>query len=524
MSVLGMSIVAGRPVAGSAGTVSGVNPASGEILSPAFGLVGAAEVDAAAAAAVAAFDVYRATAPSARAVFLRRIADELDVRRDELVARAGLETGLPPARLVGEQSRTANQLRAFATELELGAHQEVRIDHALPDRLPTPRPDIRQRQVPLGPVVVFGASNFPLAFSTAGGDTASALAAGCPVIVKAHNSHPGTAELAGQAIAAAVTATDLPSGVFSLLFGPGNSIGQALAAHPAVKAIAFTGSRAGGTALMRTASERPEPIPVYAEMSSINPVVLLPGALEDDLDAVVCGFVGSLTLGAGQFCTNPGLVFVPAGSVDRVSAAVDAAIGASVGQTMLSQRIADAYHDGISRVERNGARRGAVGHVGQGENAPAPTVFRTSAAHLLDTPDLQHEVFGSAALFVTYSDAAELAASLEQMEGQLTVSVHARPGDEDAVRAVLPVLERKAGRVLYNEWPTGVEVTDAMTHGGPYPATSDSRTTSVGTLAITRFQRPVTYQGFPDSLLPDPVREGNPWHLPRRVDGHIVLS
>lgn len=523
MTLYGYSTIAGRTVVGAAGSMRAMNPRTGEFLEPEFGLVGTSEVDAAAQAATAAFDTYRATPPQERADLLRRIADELDARRDEIVQRAGEETGLPAGRLNGEHARTAGQLRKFADELLLGAHQEVRIDHAMPDRIPTPRPDIRQRQIPLGPVAVFGASNFPLAFSTAGGDTASALAAGCPVIVKAHNSHPGTAELVGQAVTAAVAASKLPGGVFSQLFGPGQDIGQALAAHPAVKAIAFTGSRAGGTALMRTASQRAEPIPVYAEMSSINPVVLLPGVLSDDLDRLVDGFVGSLTLGAGQFCTNPGLVFVPTAWAEKVSQATDARIAASVGQTMLSKHIYDAYNAGINRVERSGAKRIATGAPGPTSNAPAPAVFRTPVAHLLATPDLQNEVFGSAALFVTYDGTAELTAALERLEGQLTVSIHARPDDHDTVREILPILERKAGRLLYNGWPTGVEVTDAMTHGGPYPATSDSRTTSVGTLAITRFQRPVSYQGFPEALLPEPVQDPNPWHLPRRIDGRIAL-
>lgn len=522
MPVIGKSIIAGRRVTGTSGSVFGINPANDERLSPEFHLVGTSEVDAAAEAARDIFDQYRATSPVERAGFLRRIADNMDTMRDEIVDRAHLETGLTEARLASELARTTGQLRKFADELILGDHRQARVDHELPDRMPAPRPDIRQLQVPLGPVAVFGASNFPLAFSTAGGDTASALAAGCPVIVKAHNSHPGTAELAGQAISDAVRTCGLPAGTFSLLFGPGTSVGQALAAHPAIKAIAFTGSRAGGTALMRTASARPEPIPVYAEMSSINPVVLLPGSLSADLEGIARGFEGSLTLGAGQFCTNPGLVFVPAEWTERVSAAIDAVVAQAIGQTMLSQNIYDAYNEGVSRVHRTGAQTVSEGRKGPTDNAPAPAVFQTSAAHLLDTPDLQHEVFGSAALLVSYRDTDELKESLDSMEGQLTISVHATPIDSYTVRAILPTLERKAGRLLYNGWPTGVEVTDAMTHGGPYPATSDSRTTSVGTLAIYRFQRPVTYQGFPDTLLPQALQESNPWNLPRRVDGALA--
>lgn len=517
MSVVGRSIIVGEAVAGTAGSVSGVNPANGEILSTIFSLVDAAGVGAAAGVAAGAFDEYRATTPTQRAEFLRKIADELDRRRDEIVGRAILESGLSSARITVEHARTAGHLCKFADELMLGAHQDVHIDHALPGRKPAACPDIRQRQISLGPIAVFSASNFPLAFSTAGGDTASSLAAGCTVIVKAHNSHPGTAELTGQAIASAVAACHLPAGTFSLLFGTGNSIGQALAGHPAIKAIAFTGSRACGTALMRIAAERPEPVPVFAEMSSINPVVLLPGALDSNLDAIAHGFVESLTSGAGQVRTNPGLVFVEASWTDRVVDAFDEIVTQSVGQTRLSERIVGSYNDGISRLRGRGTESVAHGKAGGGRNAPAPAVFRASATDLAATPDLQHEVSGSAALYVTHRDTAELVTSLEQIGGQLTVSLHAIPADHDAVRVLLPVLERKAGRVLCNGWPTGVEVTDAMIHGGPYPATSDSRTTPVGTLAISRFQRPVTYQGVPDALLPDAVQDSNRWQLPRRI-------
>jgi alpha-ketoglutaric semialdehyde dehydrogenase len=523
MPITGRSIIAGEPVIGSHGSLQAINPATEKPLSPEFTFIGTAEVEAAAKQAEAAFDAYRATTPEQRAVFLETIATNLADIKDEVVERAHLETGLPVARLQGEHGRTTGQLRMFAAELRLGAHQEIRIDHAQPDRAPAPAPDIRQRQIPLGPVAVFGASNFPLAFSTAGGDTASALAAGCPVIVKAHNAHPGTAELVGQAVSRAVAECALPAGTFSLLFGSGNTVGQELAAHPAIKAIAFTGSQAAGTALMQTAAARREPIPVYAEMSSINPVVVLPAAIRADAVSLAEGFVGSLTLGSGQFCTNPGLVFIPEGAEDFTMRA-EAAVSAANGQTMLTPSIARSYRDGVAALHQHGVQEVAVGAPGNTSNAPAPALFRTSVRHFIQTPELQEEVFGSAGLLVEYADARELCDALESLQGQLTATVHAASEDADTVEDVLPILERKAGRILFNGWPTGVEVNHTMVHGGPFPATSDPRTTSVGSLAIYRFQRPVSYQNFPSNHLPAAIRDENPWGLPRRIDGTLHTS
>jgi len=520
MTIFGRSLINGERVGGSAGVLRATNPATGDPLEPEFALVGPAEVDRAATAAKEAFDAYRATTPTERAEFLEAIAHNLDAIKDEIAERAALESGLPAVRVGSEHGRTTGQLRLFATELRTGEHQGVRIEHGQPDRTPLPAPDLRLRMIPVGPVAVFGASNFPLAFSTAGGDTASALAAGCPVVVKGHNAHPGAAELAGQAIVQAVEQCDLPAGVFGLLFGPGNEVGQQLVSHPAIKAVGFTGSRAGGLALLRTAADRDEPIPVYAEMSSINPVVLLPGALDADAAGVASGFVGSLTLGAGQFCTNPGLVLLPYGRTDFVDA-VAAAVADSAGQTMLTEDIAEAYASGRERVGTHGAELVTAGSDGQTANAPAPAVYRTTAALLRSTPDLQDEVFGAAAVLVDYTDADDLVSTLAQIGGQLTISVHAAESDHELVRRLVPVLERKAGRLIMNGWPTGVEVSHAMVHGGPFPATSDSRSTSVGTLAIQRWQRPVSYQDFSDDLLPEAVRDDNPLGLPRRVDGAL---
>lgn len=521
MTLVASSIIAGHPVTGTAGEVRGINPATGESLEPAFTFVDKDAVNRAAEAAWQAFDTYRNTSPEQRAAFLELIVDHLEDDKDRIVERAVLESGLTIGRLAGELGRTTGQLRLFARELRLGAHQEVRINTAQPERTPAPAPDLRQRQIPLGPVAVFGASNFPLAFSTAGGDTASALAAGCPVIVKAHNAHPGTAALVAQAVTRAVAEAGLPAGVFSQLFGAGSAVGQHLAAHPRIKAIGFTGSRGAGVSLMQTAAARPEPIPVYAEMSSINPVVILPGALDADARDLAAGFIASLTLGSGQFCTNPGLVFVPADDQDFVEAAAGQ-LEAMAGQTMLSAGICDSYLDGVLRL----AETPGVSGLAQGQevtkcNAPAPSLFQTDSEVFRNRPDLQEEIFGSAALIVRYRDEGDLVTALESLQGQLTATVHAAEQDSAAVRGILPVLERKVGRILFNGWPTGVEVNDSMVHGGPFPATSDSRTTSVGSLAIYRFQRPVSYQNIPSELLPQALQDANPWRLPRRVDGAL---
>ncbi|XKK41333.1 aldehyde dehydrogenase (NADP(+)) [Nocardiopsis sp. ARC36] len=528
--------MAGEPVEGNAGSLLATDPATGEEVGPAFGLVGSAQIEAATRAAEAAFDAFRSQTPAERAAFLRRIADNIDGIGEELTARAVRETGLPAARLEGERGRTVGQLRMFADVVEQGDALQARIDPALPDRRPAPRPDIRQAHVPLGPVVVFGASNFPLAFSTAGGDTASALAAGCPVVVKAHNAHPGTAELVGRAVARAVADSGLPGGVFSLLFGEGNGIGQALAADPRVKAVAFTGSRAGGLALMRTAAARPEPVPVFAEMSSSNPVVVLPGALAGGAaEELAEAYVGSLTLGAGQFCTNPGLVLVPATpDGDRFFAAAERLVTEATGQTMLTGPIAAARAAGTDALAAEpDVETVATGTDGPGPNALAPMLLATGLKSFTTRPRLQEEVFGAVGLLVRYPAdglsaealAESLAEALESLEGQLTATLHADPASADdavAVRRLIPVLERKVGRILFGGWPTGVEVNHAMVHGGPFPATSDPRSTSVGSLAVHRFLRPVAYQSVPDAFLPPALREANPWGLSRRVDGSVV--
>ncbi|WP_142850307.1 aldehyde dehydrogenase (NADP(+)) [Telmatospirillum sp. J64-1] len=523
MPITGNMIIGADSVRGGESEIYAVNPASGERLEPAFGGGGAAEVERACALAEEAFDAFRETGLEARAAFLEAIAAQILDLGDELIERAMAETGLPRARLEGERGRTVGQLRLFAKVVREGSWLDARIDPALPDRQPLPRPDLRQRHIALGPVAVFGASNFPLAFSVGGGDTASALAAGCPVVVKAHSAHPGTSELVGRAIQAAVTACGLPEGVFSMLFGSGSQIGTALVADPRIKAVGFTGSRRGGTALMEVAAARPEPIPVYAEMSSINPVFLMPAALAARADALGKGFVASLTMGGGQFCTNPGILLAVDGpDLETFLASAVEALGGAAPATMLTPGIHAAFDEGVAALAGNKAVQTlARGQSCTGPNQCQSALFATTAEAFLADPSLQEEVFGSASLLIRCPDLATMAVIAGKLEGQLTATLQMDGADIEAVRGLIPVLERKAGRILANGWPTGVEVCEAMVHGGPFPATSDSRTTSVGTLAIRRFLRPVCYQDLPAELLPEALRDGNPLGLWRRLDGEF---
>lgn len=515
----GAALLGSRDLTG-AGTFRAVDPATGAALEPAFFEAGPAEVAEAAALAASAFPLYRATPPETRAAFLDAIAANIEALGDTLITRAAQETGLPAARITGERARTMGQLRLFASWVRAGGADEPRLDSPLPARTPLPRADLRLRHIGIGPVAVFGASNFPLAFSVAGGDTASALAAGCPVIVKGHPAHPGNSELVGRAIRAAVREAGLPEGVFSLLTGTAHELGGALVADPRIKAVGFTGSRPGGLALCRIAAGRPEPIPVFAEMSSINPVFLLPAALEARAEALATGFVGSLTMGAGQFCTNPGLVIALSGAaLDRFIASAATAVAAAPAATMLTPGIAGAYAKGVAALEGS-ADVTEVAHGAEGgANACRPALFVTEAAAFLREKVLSHEVFGASSVVIRCAHADEMRAVAGALEGQLTATLHLDPADHLLAAALLPVLEDKAGRILANGWPTGVEVCHAMVHGGPFPATSDPRSTSVGTLAIRRFLRPVCYQDLPEALLPAAVRTKNPLGLPRLVDG-----
>ena len=526
MDITGEVLVGAQAVRGSGEAFRATAPATGEALDPVFTAAGPAEVERACALAAAAFDPYRETPPEARALFLEAIASEIEALGDALIVRAMVESGLPRPRLEGERGRTCGQLRLFATEARSGHGAGVRLDPALPDRRPLPRPDLRLRLIPLGPVAVFGASNFPLAFSVAGGDTASALVAGCPVVVKGHPAHPGVGELVGRAVARAVAGCGLPEGVFSLLTGPSDALGAALVTDARIKAVGFTGSRGGGLALAKLAAARPEPIPVYAEMSSVNPVFLLPDALAADPEALGRAFVGSLTLGAGQFCTNPGLVFALEGpDLERFAAAAAAALVESAPAVMLTPGIHRAYEAGAAELaEHADVRELARGRVGEGVNQGRGGLFETTARAFIADPRLAHEVFGASSLLVRCASADEMVALVDGLEGQLTATLHLREGDHPLARRLLPALERRAGRILCNGWPTGVEVAHAMVHGGPYPATSDGRSTSVGTLAMERFLRPVCYQDLPTGLLPAAVRDDNPWRLPRRVDGRAEAA
>lgn len=499
-----------------------LNPATGAELPTGFATASAADVEQACLTAAEAQIIYGALPLKDRAHFLRTMADKIDALGDTLTQQAMQESGLPEARLNGERGRTVGQLRLFADEVDNGAFQGIRIDHADPERAP-PKPDLRMRMIPLGPVAVFGASNFPLAFSVAGGDTASAFAAGCCVVVKGHPAHPGTSELVAGAIAEAVQECGLPGGVFSLLNGAGNDLGEALVKDPRITAVGFTGSRGGGLALVRHAAERPVPIPVYAEMSSINPVTLMPARLEEAAENLAAAYVGSLSMGAGQFCTNPGVLLAVDGpALSRFIDAASAALGPVAGQTMLTAGIHKAFASGAERLgSLTGAQLVGLGEETSGSCGRAQVYTVTSDEFRRDAA-FGEEVFGPSSLIVRCTNLDDLTGVLSSMEGQLTTTLHMADADHDAARKLMPVLEQLAGRIIANGWPTGVDVTHAMVHGGPFPATSDGRSTSVGTLAIDRFLRPVSYQDMPEDLLPTNLADA-PVGTLRRIDGKYVV-
>ena len=464
-------------------------------------------VDAAVQAAEEAFRSFGYSSRASRAVLLKRIAEEIDARGEALTEIGCEETGLPEARLIGERGRTVGQLRLFADHIEAGGYLDRRHDAAQPDRTPLPRPDLRLIQRPVGPVAVFGASNFPLAFSVAGGDTASALAAGCPVVVKGHPAHPGTGEIVAQAIEAAVRALELPPGVFSLIQADSTDVGTALVQHPLIKAVSFTGSLAGGRALFDLCARRPEPIPFFGELGSINPMFLLPGALAARGPEIARGWAGSLTMGAGQFCTNPGIAILPGGpEADAFATNVADALAAVDAQDMLTTGIASAYQKGVQHVrDKPGVE--PLFTAKNGPRSATPSLFATDSKTWLADPDLAEEVFGPLGLLVKVETVEEMHAIANALPGQLTCTLHLDEADRQTARSLMPILERKAGRLLANGFPTGVEVCDAMVHGGPYPASTNFGATSVGTMAIRRFLRPVCYQNIPDDLLPDDLVE-----------------
>lgn len=514
----GSNFIGGQRSAAGSVRLQSLDARTGEALPQAFAQATPEEVDAAAQAAEAAFAEYNAMAPQRRAQFLDAIADQLDALDDTFIATVCRETALPAERIQGERARTSNQMRLFATVLRRGDFLGARIDRAQPQRQPLPRPDLRQYRTGVGPVAVFGASNFPLAFSTAGGDTAAALAAGCPLVVKAHSGHMATAEQVAEAIERAVVATGMPAGVFNMIYGAG--VGEALVRHPAIQAVGFTGSLKGGRALCELAAARPQPIPVFAEMSSINPVLVLPAALQARGEQVARELAGSVVLGCGQFCTNPGLVLGIAGEAfNTFLTALGAQLADQPGQTMLNAGTLRSYTQGVQRLHQHPGVRHLAGAEQTGDQAQAQ-LFQADVSLLLNGDALlQEEVFGPATVAVAVADEAELRRAVQALHGQLTATLIGEPEDFQRFAALVPVLQRKAGRLLVNGYPTGVEVCDAMVHGGPYPATSDARGTSVGTLAIDRFLRPVCYQDYPDALLPDALKNANPLGLQRLVDG-----
>ncbi len=498
----GKHLIAGRWVAGDESFAS--SPAEGPVRHYSMG--SAALVDEAVRAAETAFETYGYSSRAERAAFLEAIAEEIDARGDDITEIGSGETGLPKARLVGERGRTVGQLRLFASHILKGEYLDRRHDHALPDRQPLPRPDLKLMQRPIGPVGVFGASNFPLAFSTAGGDTASALAAGCPVVVKGHEAHPGTAEIVAAAIDAAIKRCGIHPGVFSLVQGGRREVGTALVEHPLIRAVGFTGSLGGGRALFDLCTRRPEPIPFFGELGSVNPMFMLPEAMAKRGEAIAKGWVGSLTMGAGQFCTNPGIVVLIAGpEADAFAAAAEQALGAVGPQTMLTEGMANAYRSGATKIAAADGVRAVLTSTCDLRNA-TPYLFATTGKDWLANHALGEEVFGPLGMIVTVSDADEMLAVARSLAGQLTTSIHLEAGDEALAAKLLPILERKAGRLLANGFPTGVEVADAMVHGGPYPASTNFGATSVGTMAIRRFLRPVCYQDIPVALLPEDLR------------------
>ena len=528
MDLLSVNWIDGQPVRGAGPAFHALSPIDGAALEPAIACAGPEQVEAALAAAAAAQDVWRKCGGPERARLLEAIADGLIAAGDALIERCHQETGLPLERLAGERGRTVGQLRLFAEVAREGSWVDARIETAMPDRQPLPRPDLRRMLRPLGPVVVFGASNFPLAFSVAGGDTASALAAGCPVIVKAHRSHPGTSALVGKIVSEAVAACGLPGGVFSLLHGDGRDVGMTLVRDPRVSAVGFTGSRAAGRALFDAANQREHPIPVFAEMSSLNPLVMLPGALAAGTAKLATGLRGSITLGVGQFCTKPGLVFgVASPAWDEFRAALATEMETVPPATMLNAGICQAYGNGVAAMEKSTAVRVTARSkvaTGNGHTLGIPVLAETTAAEFAANPSLAEEVFGPFALVVTASSFDELLAALTTLEGQLTATLHAAESDANETRVLADLFETKAGRVVWNGFPTGVEVAHSMTHGGPYPATTDARFTSVGTAALLRFARPVTWQNTPEDFLPTELQDTNPAGIWRLVNGQHTQS
>jgi NADP-dependent aldehyde dehydrogenase len=526
MSLHGKNFIGDQLGSGAGKTFSATSPLDSNALPGTFYSADSADIEKAMQEAEAAFRTYGQTSSEERARFLECIADEITALGEDLINRAHFETGLPQARLTGERARTVGQLRLFAQVAREGSWIDARIDHPVPDRQPAPKPDLRRMLIPIGPVVVFGSSNFPLAFSVAGGDTASALATGNPVIVKAHSGHPGTSELVATAVSRAVKAYHLPPGVFSMLHGAGKVIGMQLVRHRFARAVGFTGSRTAGRALFDAAAARPDPIPVFAEMSSLNPVFILPGALRERGARIAEGLKGSVTLGVGQFCTKPGLVFgLQSAALDEFQHALARSLETVAPATMLHSGICASYHEGLARA----SKLAGVQLLSRSQTAADPgktqaqsVVVRTDLPNFRKHPELAEEVFGPFAVVISAQTMAELEDVAQNLEGQLTATIHGTAQDLESAHQLIKLLVQKAGRLIINGFPTGVEVCPSMNHGGPYPATTDVRFTSVGTAALYRFVRPVCYQDFPEALLPPQLKDENPLHLSRIVDGKLL--
>lgn len=520
-ALTGSHWIDGAWVPGKGKTFEARNPATGDLLQPAIQEGTSEEVEQAMQAAAASFDALRTRPAEDRAALLDSIAAEIEALGEDLLVRAGEETALPAARLTGERGRTIGQARLFASMIREGSWVMPHIDTAQPDRQPLPKPDVRSMQQPIGPVVVFGASNFPLAIGVVGTDTVAALGAGCPVVVKGHPGHPGTCEMLTQAVARALEKHGFPAGCFSLVQGAGHEVGMALVRHPLTRAVAFTGSLRGGRALCDAAASRPDPIPVYAEMGSSNPVFLLPGALAERAEAIAAGFVQSVTMGVGQFCTNPGLVLGGAGdSLARFRTEVAKLVEASAPATMLHAGICQAYTQGLETLSKApGLELLARSSQEAGLNQAACTIFGTSLQNFLQHPELVEENFGPSSILIECGASSDYLQVAEGLAGHLTATVHGTEEDLAQHADLIRILERKVGRIVFNGFPTGIEVCPSMHHGGFYPAASDFHFTSIGTQAIYRFTRPVCYQGFPQAALPEPLRNDNPGNWLRQVNG-----
>jgi len=524
--ITGNQLIAGREAPCDNSPFHATNPSTSETLEPAFCEATAAQADEALRAADGAFDALRSATPETRALLLENLADEILALGDALLERAHAETALPMARLTGERGRAIGQCKMFAGLIREGSWSEASIDRAQPDRQPVPKPDVRRVLLPIGPIVVFGASNFPFAIGVVGTDTVCALAAGCPVVVKAHPAHPGTCEMLSRAVFKALRKTGLPDGCFSMLHGRGTEIGTELVKHPLTQAVAFTGSLRGGRALMDVAAARPQPIPFYGEMGSINPVFVLPGALKANAAKIAEAYVGSVTMGVGQFCTNPAIVVgLQSAELSTFVEAAGASAEKVAPQTMLHRGIAECYDAGTAVWSTISGLQLA----GQSADEPksdatqaACRIYTTTLDVLESNEELRREVFGPCSIITQCPTLEDMLRFARDLEGQLTAAIHGTPEDLREYAPLIRVLERKVGRIIFNGFGTGIEPCPSMHHGGPYPAASHSFYTSIGTSSIYRFVRPVCYQGFPDDCLPEALQNANPTKAMRLVDGNYT--